>query len=196
MRIRSLLLVLAVAAALPAEPAAAQHGSTKRDADLLAIDSCDALPPEVVARLVTSDGSVPDATDAWAVVIGRIVRTLNRMGFLEAGVTVERDVGVPGSRPLVHVNCGRQFVVARLEIVGNDGIRDSVLKTFLLVREGQPFDEALLEATIARLNEVGCLESLDRSNIEVRRNAARATVNVTIRVVERPDRVGLQAPPN
>ena len=196
MRIRSLLLVLAVAAALPAEPAAAQHGSTKRDADLLAIDSCDALPPEVVARLVTSDGSVPETTDAWAVVIGRIVRTLNRMGFLEAGVTVERDVGVPGSRPLVHVNCGRQFVVARLEIVGNDGIRDSVLKAFLLVREGQPFDEALLEATIARLNEVGCLESLDRSSIDVRRNAARATVNVTIRVVERPDRVGLQAPPN
>lgn len=196
MRIRSLLLVLAVAAALPVEPVAAQHGSTTREADLLVIDSCGLLPAEVVARIVTSDGAIPDTSDTWAVAIGRIVRTLNRMGFLEAGVTVERDVGVPGSRPVVTVNCGRRFVVGRLELVGNVGIRDSVLRAFLLLQEGDPFDDVLLEATIARLNEIGCLESVDRSSIEVHRNAAQATVDVTIRVVERPDRIGLQTPPN
>ncbi|MEW5974291.1 MAG: outer membrane protein assembly factor BamA [Acidobacteriota bacterium] len=55
---------------------------------------------------------------------------------------------------------GRQFYLRRLEFVGNTTTRDKVIRREILVNEGEPFNTALFDISILRLNQLGFFDTL------------------------------------
>jgi outer membrane protein assembly complex protein YaeT len=76
------------------------------------------------------------------------------------------------------------YTVRRLEFVGMHRFPDRYFRSRILLTEGAPFDDRLLEAGLARLARTGYFKAIKKEDIHVETNDAARTVNVTIRVEE------------
>jgi outer membrane protein assembly complex protein YaeT len=76
------------------------------------------------------------------------------------------------------------YMVRRLEFVGMQRFPDRYFRSRILLTEGAPFDDRLLEAGLARLARTGYFKPIKREDIHVEANDAARTMNVTIRVEE------------
>ena len=76
------------------------------------------------------------------------------------------------------------YMVRRLEFVGMHRFPDRYLRSRILLTEGAPFDDRLLEAGLARLARTGYFKPIKKEDIHVETNDAARTANVTIRVEE------------
>jgi outer membrane protein assembly complex protein YaeT len=76
------------------------------------------------------------------------------------------------------------YVVRRLEFVGIHRFPDRYFRSRILLTEGAPFDDRLLEAGLARLARTGYFKPIRKQDVHVETNEAARTANVTIRVEE------------
>ncbi|MFQ5663105.1 MAG: outer membrane protein assembly factor BamA [Terriglobia bacterium] len=79
----------------------------------------------------------------------------------------------------------KQFIVHRIEFMGNTTTRDKVIRRELLLDEGAMFNSRLWELSILRLNQLGYFEELRPENAEVRQNAEEGTIDLTLKVKEK-----------
>lgn len=76
------------------------------------------------------------------------------------------------------------YVVRHLEFHGMQHFPDRYFRSRILLREGAPFDDHLLEAGLARLARTGYFKPIKKENINVDTDETRHTADVTIRVEE------------
>jgi outer membrane protein assembly complex protein YaeT len=76
------------------------------------------------------------------------------------------------------------YVVRRLEFVGIHRFPDRYFRSRILLTEGAPFDDRLLEAGLARLARTGYFKPIKKQDVHVETNEAARTADVTIRIEE------------
>jgi outer membrane protein assembly complex protein YaeT len=76
------------------------------------------------------------------------------------------------------------YAVRRLEFRGIHHFPDRYFRSRILLREGAPFDDRVLEAGLARLARTGYFKPIKKEDVHVETNEVAHTADVTIRVEE------------
>ena len=91
----------------------------------------------------------------------RLLRAYHNRGCLQAHVAVTTNYEAPVLGEMrkaeveIEIQEGPVFVLRRLEFMGNKMTRDRIIRRRVLLNEGEPYSEDLLEASLERLNELG-----------------------------------------
>jgi outer membrane protein insertion porin family len=87
-------------------------------------------------------------------------------------------------RILLDRNPTPPYMVGRLEFRGIHHFPDRYFRSRILLKEGAPFDDRLLEGGLARLARTGYFKPIRKEDIHVQTDEASHTADVTIRVEE------------
>ncbi len=85
----------------------------------------------------------------------------------------------------IEVEEGRQFMLRRLEFIGNVHTRDVVLRREVLLNEGDPYSKNLWDLSLLRLNQLGLFEEIKEQDAITRTNDRDQTVDIDLQVKER-----------
>ena len=86
---------------------------------------------------------------------------------------------------------GEVFQIDRIQFEGNSKTRDQVLRHRLRIREGDVYNESMLQESLLRLNSLGLFEKLTLEDAELHTNGNSGRLDITIRLKEKgrePDR--------
>ncbi|MCI0403775.1 MAG: hypothetical protein L0212_09655 [Acidobacteria bacterium] len=84
------------------------------------------------------------------------------------------------------VEASPAFEVRRIEFRGHHSVNDATLRRALVLHEGDMFDLGRLRASLAQLSQFSFLEPPGEDAVSVERDPERHTVDLTLRVQERP----------
>jgi outer membrane protein insertion porin family len=101
---------------------------------------------------------------------------------VEAFRTLESEPGTV--RIVLDRSLTPPYTVRRLEFRGIQHFPDRYFRSRILLKEGAPFDDRLLEAGLARLARTGYFKPIKKEDIHVDTNEDAHTADVTIRVEE------------
>jgi outer membrane protein insertion porin family len=86
----------------------------------------------------------------------------------------------------VTIEEGKQFMLRRLEFVGNTFTRDNVLRREVLINEGDIYNDVYWEYSVVKLNQTGYFNPIDKDkDVDRRTNDEEATVDLALKVSER-----------
>ena len=111
----------------------------------------------------------------------------SELGFINMTTVPETDID-DDTRVInmtLEFEPNKQFYVHRIEFQGNTHTRDKVIRRELLLDEGSVFNSRLWELSILRLNQLGYFEELKPESGEVRQNAEKGTIDLSLKVKER-----------
>jgi len=77
------------------------------------------------------------------------------------------------------------YIVRRLEFLGNSRFPDRYLRSRILLREGMPFDDRVLEGGLARVGRTGYFKPIKKEDVHIETNDVTRTVDVSIHIEER-----------
>ncbi len=80
---------------------------------------------------------------------------------------------------------GPVYTLRRLDVVGNATTRDNVIRRRVAFKPDDPFDEALLELSIMRINELGLFHEFKREDVVVKVNKKGKFVDLTFNLREK-----------
>jgi Surface antigen variable number repeat len=84
------------------------------------------------------------------------------------------------------VRAGSPYVVGRISFSGNYRVNESTLRRAMVLQERALFDVGKLRHSLVRLNRSGLLEAITADDVEIQRNPAGLTADLTISLRERP----------
>jgi len=115
--------------------------------------------------------------------------TYYTLGYLDVAATSSLDA--PDNRKVadiqINVTEGSQYHVGRLVLLGDTGIRESVLRDALPFRTGDIFGRKSFDACLDTLNEIGVTPVLTAKDVDFSYDAARALVDITIHLLGKKD---------
>ncbi len=82
----------------------------------------------------------------------------------------------------------KQFLVRRINFLGNTRTRDKVMRREFTLEEGRIFSSALLDNSILRLNQLGFFEEIEEEDYEVKPDEKKGLVDVDVTVKEKSRR--------
>ena len=86
----------------------------------------------------------------------------------------------------IDIDEGKQFMVRRIEFVGNTTTRDKVIRRELALEEGQVYNSRLWELSLMRLNQLQYFETLKADqDSETKQNNQDNTIDLTLKVREK-----------
>lgn len=150
-------------------------------------------PEQLLEMFTRKKGDIADYEAILGWLHKRLKRAYEERGHIQYDYEVEPEFkpapagGQEGVADLkITVNEGPQFVVNRIEFVGNARTRDDVLRLALLIREGDTFNRKRLDESVRNLNGLGLFKLIDADrDVEFRSDEARSTLDLTIRVKEK-----------
>jgi outer membrane protein insertion porin family len=80
---------------------------------------------------------------------------------------------------------GKQYVLRRLEFIGNAFTRDNVLRREVLLNEGERYNDQLWDLSILRLNQLGYFEQVKKDDATINTNEKEGQVDLTLKVQEK-----------
>jgi len=80
---------------------------------------------------------------------------------------------------------GKQYVLRRLEFIGNTFTRDNVLRREVLLNEGERYNDQLWDLSILRLNQLGYFEQVKKDDATINTNEKEGQVDLTLKVQEK-----------
>jgi hypothetical protein len=86
------------------------------------------------------------------------------------------------------VRTGSPYAVRRISFSGHYRINESTLRRAMVLQEQSLFDVGKLRRSLARLNRSGLLEPITADHVEIEKNPAGLTADITISLRERPRR--------
>lgn len=111
-------------------------------------------------------------------------------GYIQADVQfVPKFIDKTGEEGDVEVTLevdeGRQFTLRRLEFIGNNNTRDTVMRRQVLLNEGDAYNKRAWDLSILRLNQLGLFEEIKDKDAITRTNDRDQTVDVDLQVKEK-----------
>lgn len=85
----------------------------------------------------------------------------------------------------IQVEEGKQYLVHRINFVGNTKTRDKVLRREFLMEEQRMFNGDMLDISVLRINQLGFFEKIEEEDYEVIKRPEDAEVDVVLNVKER-----------
>ena len=126
-------------------------------------------PAQLVEMLALKPGDVADYGTISEWLDGKVKRAYADRGHIQYFHDLEPDFrptpageseGVVDFK--LEITEGRPFTVRRIEFAGNKGTPDHVLRSALLIKEGDTFNQSLYEDSIKNLNRLGLFEGIDK----------------------------------
>ncbi len=79
-----------------------------------------------------------------------------------------------------------RFTIGKIEFIGNGQTSDRVLRSALLIKEDEIFNQQRLVESIEKLNGLGLFEQIDKDkDVELRTDNESPLLKINIRVKER-----------
>src|SRR5262249_6578455 len=194
----SFVAIIAINAASALASGLLQSDTHRREPDVyyrfgkITVESPTVFTPEQIIRLAR----IKSNTFASPAVIEQAGDLINRAylkrGHLRASVTVDAEYQLISPRTkqgLVEIKIriieGSVFRTRRLEIAGNSNTREQIIRRKVLLNEGEPYTDELLDKSLDRLNGLGLFEKLTRSNVKLAIYDDENIVDVTIYLQEK-----------
>ncbi|HKO42011.1 MAG TPA: POTRA domain-containing protein [Pyrinomonadaceae bacterium] len=150
-------------------------------------------PEHILGMFNLKIGDIADA-DAIAVwLYERVKKFYANLGYIQyTAEPVPEFHSIPGSSEgivflLVTVEEGKLFTIRSISFEGNGNIPLGVLRSELLVRDGDIFNQELLEESIMRLNRLELFERIDADrDVHYASNNKTPKFDLTIKLKKRP----------
>jgi outer membrane protein insertion porin family len=117
-----------------------------------------------------------------------IRKTVRRAGYLDAAVSVDRDVHDAGKTVdiAIRIDAGPLYTMRKLTIVGLDLTAESEMKRMWTVAAGKPFNPDYPELFLTRIREQGVLDNVGKTKaaVEIDYKAHVADVTLTFAAAE------------
>jgi len=85
----------------------------------------------------------------------------------------------------INIDEGSQYTVNRISLTGNTTISGDVIRREILVKEGQVFNVALLDASLLRLNQLGLFDEIKFEDFRIRPLPNESRLDIDLRVKEK-----------
>lgn len=123
-----------------------------------------------------------------------IVDVLGHHGYALARVELAQSLNEADRtvQAIYRVTIGDPVQIGRVRFSGNKRIPDKFLRRELRVQEGEIYDAALLDKSVARLNRSNLLKELRRSDVALKMNEETGLLDITFSIKEK-DRQGIYA---
>jgi len=148
---------------------------------------------QILAGLGLKKGEIADGKRIIEGVDENLKKAYGSQGFVLADPEFTPDFKDNPANPnegivdvTVTIDEGKQFRLRRLEFTGNTFTRDRVLRREFLVNEGDIYDQNRLEISVARINQTGYFDPVDKDqDIEVRTDEEQGEVDAIVKVKEK-----------
>ena len=120
----------------------------------------------------------------------RILRAYSNRGCIQAHATVTSKPGTSADDDMkpadivVRIDEGPVFSLRRLEFLGNKTTRDYIIRRWMLLNEGEPYGEDLLELSLERLNRLRRFEPLSKKDVRMETHRDEKFVDLRLYVKE------------
>lgn len=115
-------------------------------------------------------------------------------GYIDYDADLEPEYSVNGKMHQgvvdfkIEIREGQAYKISSIEFVGNKQITTEELRRYLLIREGEVFNEQRLEESINNLNSIAPLEEIDKEEaVDFQKDEDSAQVKLIIKVREIQD---------
>ena len=115
-------------------------------------------------------------------------RDAERLGILDFTATLHvqpLDGSSHAASLTTTIERGPAYRIGRIDFTGNRHYSDAMVRSNLLVDEGQPLDELLLRKSADRINQAEEFEPITATNIAIHTNQTTAIADITIHLKER-----------
>jgi beta-lactamase regulating signal transducer with metallopeptidase domain len=85
----------------------------------------------------------------------------------------------------INIDENRQFTVNRINFTGNTKIRDELIRREILIKEGQVFNAALWDQSLARLNQLGYFDDIKYEDVEIKPSETEPMLDINLKVREK-----------
>jgi len=144
-------------------------------------------------KLDLKTGDVADGQELRQWLFERVKKLYEDNGYIQSDFDLE-----PKFKPIAEnetegiadleivVDEGQRFIIGRIEFVGNGQTSDQILRSALLIKEDEPFNQQRLVESVEKLNGLGLFEWIDKDrDVELRTDEESSLLKVNIRVKER-----------
>jgi outer membrane protein insertion porin family len=149
-------------------------------------------PEQVLLISGMRKGDIASAKTIREGVYERLKKAYGSRGYIQAEVEVRPTFKPPAPGEsegiadfTISIEEGSVYTIEQIEFSGNNITRDKVLRRELLISEGEPYNQELMEYSILLLNQLGYFDEIKKEDIQTTTDERRKTVNVVIKVKER-----------
>jgi outer membrane protein insertion porin family len=115
-------------------------------------------------------------------------RDAERHGILDFAATLHvqlADADTNSAELTTTIDQGRAYRIGRINFTGNTHYSDAMVRSNLLIDEGQLLDELLLRKSADRINQAEIFEPITATSIGIHTNATTGIADITIHLKER-----------
>jgi outer membrane protein insertion porin family len=144
-------------------------------------------------KLNLKTGDIADGQELRQWLFERVKKLYEDNGYIQSDFELEptfkpdAEKATEGIADLeIVVDEGLRFTIGRIEFVGNGQTSDRVLRSALLIKEDEIFNQQRLVESIEKLNGLGLFEQIDKDkDVELRTDNESPLLKINIRVKER-----------
>lgn len=148
---------------------------------------------QILAGLGLKKGEIANGKRLQDAVNEDLKKAYGSQGFVEYNAEFDPEFKDNPANPnegivdlTITIDEGRQFRLRRLEFTGNTFTRDKVLRREVLVNEGDIYNQNFVEISVARLNQTGYFDPIDKDqDVEIRTDADQGDVDLILKVKEK-----------
>ena len=148
---------------------------------------------QILAGIGLKKGEIANAKRLQDAVTEDLKKAYGSQGFVQYDAEFEPTFKDNPDNPnegivdlTITINEGRQFRLRRLEFTGNTFTRDKVLRREVLVNEGDIYNQNFVEISVARLNQTGYFDPIDKDqDLEIRTDEDQGDVDLIVKVKEK-----------
>lgn len=168
------------------------EGIRYRFGEITAEGSTIFTPEQVVFISGMKKGDIASAKTIREGVFERLKKAYGSRGYIQADTNVQPSFKPPAAGEkdgvadfVITVEEGSVYTVRTIEFTGNNVTRDKVLRRELLVGEGEPYNQELMEYSTLLLNQLGFFEEIKKEDLQTVTDDRNKTVDITIKVKEK-----------
>lgn len=168
------------------------EGTRYRFGEITAEGSTIFTPEQVVFISGMKKGDIASAKTIREGVFERLKKAYGSRGYIQADTNVQPTFKPPAAGEkdgvadfVITVEEGSVYTVRTIEFTGNNVTRDKVLRRELLVGEGEPYNQELMEYSTLLLNQLGFFEEIKKEDLQTVTDERNKTVDITIKVKEK-----------
>ena len=148
---------------------------------------------QILSYLGAKKGEIVEGKQLTTALYEDLKKVYGSQGFVQYDAELDpsfRDDATSAEQGIVDLTIkideGKQFRLRRLEFSGNTFTRDRVLRREVLVNEGDIYNQRNLEYSVARLNQTGYFDPIDKDkDIEIKTDEEQGDVDLVMKVKER-----------
>lgn len=148
---------------------------------------------QLLEKLNLKTGDVADGQELFQWLFERVKKLYEDNGYVQSDFELEPTFKPDAEKPSegiadleIVVDEGLRFTIGRIEFVGNGQTSDRVLRSALLIKEDETFNQQRLTESVEKLNGLGLFEWIDKDkDVELRTDNESPLLKINILVRER-----------